>query len=210
MVAIAIFSADPALCRSLAQLPREDPSIVLIGITDNPSELLGLIDKTHADVVLADTPSREQLTSWRVRHDETAFMLLLDMTEMEDGLVLDADAQAILSRSTSRAKIIAAIKAVTGGFVVLEREVLAALHDQPVVPDGPQTGNDVQPARLTRRELEVLAAMANGASNKSIARRLGISFHTVKFHVASILAKLDADTRTEAVAKAAQSGLVML
>jgi len=65
-------------------------------------------------------------------------------------------------------------------------------------------------ARLTRRELEVLVAMADGASNKAIARRLGISFHTAKFHVAAILAKLDADSRTEAVAKAAQLGLVML
>src|SRR6516164_2890694 len=65
-------------------------------------------------------------------------------------------------------------------------------------------------ARLTRRELEVLAAMADGASNKAIVRRLGISFHTAKFHVAAILAKLDADSRTEAVAKAAQLGLVML
>jgi DNA-binding NarL/FixJ family response regulator len=65
-------------------------------------------------------------------------------------------------------------------------------------------------ARLTRRELDVLAAMADGASNKVIARRLGISFHTAKFHVAAILAKLDADSRTEVVAKAAQLGLVML
>jgi len=52
--------------------------------------------------------------------------------------------------------------------------------------------------------------MADGASNKAIARRLGISFHTVKFHVAAILVKLDADSRTEAVAKAAHLGLVML
>jgi DNA-binding NarL/FixJ family response regulator len=65
-------------------------------------------------------------------------------------------------------------------------------------------------APLTPRELEVLAAMADGASNKVIARRLGISFHTAKFHVAAILAKLDADSRTEAVAKAAHLGLVML
>jgi DNA-binding NarL/FixJ family response regulator len=73
--------------------------------------------------------------------------------------------------------------------------------------DGPPLA---EPARLTPRELQVLAAMADGASNKAIARRLGISFHTAKFHVAAILAKLDADSRTEAVAKAAQSGLVML
>ena len=65
-------------------------------------------------------------------------------------------------------------------------------------------------AQLTARELEVLTAMADGATNKAIARRLGISFHTVKFHVAAILEKLDADTRTEAVMKAAQLGIVML
>jgi DNA-binding NarL/FixJ family response regulator len=64
--------------------------------------------------------------------------------------------------------------------------------------------------RLTPRELEVLAAMADGVSNKAIARRLGISFHAGKFHVAAILAKLNADSRTEAVARAAQLGLVML
>jgi len=63
---------------------------------------------------------------------------------------------------------------------------------------------------LTSRELEVLNAMADGASNKAIARRLGISFHTVKFHVAAILEKLDAESRTEAVAEAARLGLVML
>ena|SRR5579871_3812121 len=63
---------------------------------------------------------------------------------------------------------------------------------------------------LTPREIEVLSAMADGASNKAIARRLGISFHTAKFHVATILAKLDADSRTEAVARAAHLGLVML
>jgi len=70
--------------------------------------------------------------------------------------------------------------------------------------------NDAVRARLTPRELEVLAAMADGASNKAIARRLGISFHTAKFHVAAILDKLNADSRTEAVTKAAQLGLVML
>ena len=71
------------------------------------------------------------------------------------------------------------------------------------------TSNDGN-AQLTPRELQVLTAMADGATNKAIARRLGISFHTVKFHVAAILEKLDADTRTEAVMKAAQLGIVML
>jgi DNA-binding CsgD family transcriptional regulator len=61
---------------------------------------------------------------------------------------------------------------------------------------------------LTPRELDVLALIAEGASNKAIARRLGISVHTVKFHIASLLDKLDADGRTEAVAQAARSGAI--
>jgi DNA-binding NarL/FixJ family response regulator len=105
---------------------------------------------------------------------------------------------------------VAAIKAVTNGLVVVPRELLPTLLNSALLADELLDGADAGGARLTARELEVLAAMADGASNKAIARRLGISFHTVKFHVAAILAKLDADSRTEAVARSAQLGLVML
>jgi len=63
---------------------------------------------------------------------------------------------------------------------------------------------------LTARELEVLALLAEGASNKQIGRRLGISAHTAKFHVASLLEKLDAVSRTDAVAHAARLGVINL
>ncbi|RQH12502.1 helix-turn-helix transcriptional regulator [Bradyrhizobium sp. RP6] len=63
---------------------------------------------------------------------------------------------------------------------------------------------------LTQRELDVLALMAEGASNKMIARQLGISVHTVKFHVGSLLHKLDATGRTDAVAHAARRGVIEL
>jgi len=65
-------------------------------------------------------------------------------------------------------------------------------------------------AGLTPRELDVLALLAEGASNKSIARRLGISVHTVKFHVGALIDKLDATGRTEAVAHAARRGVIHL
>jgi DNA-binding CsgD family transcriptional regulator len=61
---------------------------------------------------------------------------------------------------------------------------------------------------LTRRELDVLALLAEGASNKAIARTLGISVHTVKFHIAALFDKLDAEGRTEAVAQAARMGAI--
>ena len=63
---------------------------------------------------------------------------------------------------------------------------------------------------LTPRELEVLTLLAEGASNKMIAHRLGISVHTAKFHVRSLLDKLDAGGRTDAVAHAARLGIIVL
>ena len=67
-----------------------------------------------------------------------------------------------------------------------------------------------QVAALTPREIEVLNLLAEGASNKTIAGRLGISVHTVKFHVGSLLDKLDAAGRTDAVAHAARLGVIQL
>ncbi len=65
-------------------------------------------------------------------------------------------------------------------------------------------------AALTKREFEVLSLMAEGASNKAIARRLGISVHTAKFHVGSLIDKLDASGRTDAVAHAVRLGVIHL
>lgn len=73
--------------------------------------------------------------------------------------------------------------------------------------DGTRPEGDVP---LTPREIEVLALLAEGASNKVIARRLGISVHTAKFHVGSLLDKLDAVGRTDAVAHAARRGVIHL
>jgi DNA-binding NarL/FixJ family response regulator len=70
--------------------------------------------------------------------------------------------------------------------------------------------DDTPGAGLTARELQVLQLLAEGASNKAIARRLGITPHTAKFHVAAIAGKLGASGRTDAVAKAMRLGLVMV
>jgi DNA-binding CsgD family transcriptional regulator len=70
--------------------------------------------------------------------------------------------------------------------------------------------NEAPEVELTPRELDVLALMAEGASNKAIAKQLGISVHTAKFHVGSILDKLDATGRTDAVAHAARRGVIHL
>jgi DNA-binding NarL/FixJ family response regulator len=211
MVAIAIFSADPAMCRSLEQLLREDSALSIAGVVDDPAAISLLIDQNHVNVVLADAPAREQLADWRTRHNQTAFVFFVDGADEEASLeALYAGARAILPRKAKPDDIVTAIKAVTNGLAVLPGDLFLTLLSKASLVGELLDDNDVDRARLTARELEVLAAMADGVSNKAIARRLGISFHTAKFHVAAILAKLDADSRTEAVAKAAQLGLVML
>jgi len=211
MVAIAIFSADPAMRRSLEQLLREDSTLSIVGVVDDPAAISLLIDQNHVNVVLADVPPLEQLTDWRIRHNQTAFVVFVEGADEDDSLdALYAGARAIVPRTAKPDEIITAIKAVTSGLAVLPGELLPALLSGGSLVSELLDDKDPDRVRLTPRELEVLAAMADGISNKAIAGRLGISFHTAKFHVAAILAKLNADSRTEAVARAAQLGLVML
>jgi DNA-binding NarL/FixJ family response regulator len=212
---VAIFSTDPVLRRSLEQMLRADAAVTMVGVADDTSALVTLIEQDCVDAVLADAPG-DQLSVWRTRHERIAFVVLLDGSDPEDGIeALSAGAGAILPRTAGRDEIVAAIEAVAVGLAVLPRALLPSLLDGASLAgfslaDELPDGADAAGVSLTPRELEVLAAMAEGASNKAIARRLAISYHTAKFHVAAILAKLDADSRTEAVARAAQLGLVML
>jgi DNA-binding NarL/FixJ family response regulator len=210
MVAIAIFSPDPVWRGNLERLLRADPAVTIVGLADNPSALRRLLEQSYVDAVLADAPPPDDLSDWRTAHGSTAFVVLLEGNDPQAGVeALAAGAAAILPRTAGRDEIVQAITAAGQGLAMLPRALVTSLLEGDAPEDTPPHGAEAG-ARLTPRELEVLAAMADGASNKAIARRLGISFHTAKFHVAAILAKLDADSRTEAVTRAAQLGLVML
>lgn len=118
--------------------------------------------------------------------------------------ITDERFRGALPREADQRQIDAAIRAVAAGLIVrapARENGFGAMHEN--------EGH----ALLTPRELEVLAALAEGMTNKAIARRLDISLHTVKFHVESLFRKLGARTRTEAVAKAAErrrSEIIML
>lgn len=120
-----------------------------------------------------------------------------------------AGVRALLPRNASPAAILAAIEAAANGMALIDPQELEAL----LAVSAPAQAVDSAAAPavpLTPRELEVLRMMADGAANKEIAWRLGISEHTVKFHVASILGKLDAGSRTEAVTRGLRSGLILI
>jgi DNA-binding NarL/FixJ family response regulator len=209
-VAVAILSTDPSLRGRFERLPQDDPTITIADVVGHASDLMNLIGRKAIDIAVMDDPTHEQLEQWKEAHNKPPLLVLLHAGDSNNAVrALDAGATAILDRSAGRRKIVAAIIAAAAGLVVLEPEHLGVIDDASLAAEQPE-GNGTGQLRLTPRELEVLATMADGASNKAIARRLNISFSTVKFHVASILGKLDADSRTEAVMKAAQSGLVML
>ena len=212
MVAVAIYSADPALRLRLEQLLRAELGYTVASVTNDPATVSRLIEQSRVETVVAHTPSRELLTEWRNRHPATTFVVIAgESDEWETLAALYAGASAILPPWAESTEIATAIDVARRGLALLPRDVLERLLDASS-PTAEESLRDDGASRvsLTPREHQVLAAMADGASNKVIARRLGISLHTVKFHVAAILGKLDADSRTEAVARAAHLGLVML
>ena len=214
MIGVLIFAVDAKLRRTLEQLPQKDSAIAIVRIADDQASLVRLTETSSVDVVLAQTmPPPELLAEWRVRRNAPAWVFFLDPADGRAAAdVLAAGASAILPSSTDLAEIIATIRMVAKGLAVIQRQLLAAaLRSGAGISNGHlQEAHEDHDPRLSKREMAVLTAITDGLSNKEIARRLGISFHTVKFHVASILEKLEVDTRTEAVFKAAQLGIVML
>jgi DNA-binding NarL/FixJ family response regulator len=115
---------------------------------------------------------------------------------------LRAGAHGILSRDASAERLSAASVAVAAGLYAFDEESFTPAVLQPA--PAPEQG------LFTPREREVLDLIADGLSNKLIADRLGISEHTAKFHVRSLMDKLGADTRADLVARAARRGLLVL
>jgi len=125
---------------------------------------------------------------------------------------LQAGASAVLSERADGDILCTAIRAAAQGLTTLSAEFRDHLVDALGSRSALESDAEDEPPaiELTARELQVLRLLAEGASNKSIARRLDITPHTAKFHVASIVAKLGATGRTDAVAKAMRLGLLMI
>ncbi|MFZ0637721.1 MAG: response regulator transcription factor [Candidatus Acidiferrales bacterium] len=170
-----------------------------------------LVEET-ADVVLIDASGEEfesllrnielsELTS------ETAVILLADHPAPRWlAEAVRAGIGAILPSGAAPEQLVAAMQAATAGLFVMNRGQIDSAF--PAASPASQPLELAEP--LTRREREVLQMLASGLGNKEIATRLTISEHTVKFHVASILGKLGAASRTEAVAQGIRHGFVLL
>jgi two-component system, NarL family, response regulator YdfI len=137
---------------------------------------------------------------------ETAVVVLIDQSApVWAGQAMRAGVRGVLSTDADREQLALAIEAAAGGLFVLHPDEVRAGRSS---PDRAVTLEP--PESLTARERQVLQMLASGSGNKEIAARLKISEHTAKFHVASILGKLGASSRTEAVAIGLRRGLILL
>ena len=188
----------------------DEPSeFTIVGDVPGAADLDATFASDPADILLCDAEGSEARDVIRsaVSHDAAIVVLDngADLVQSLSGAALRG--WALLPKEAEREEIRAALHAAASGLVSFDRGAALALLRLPVLAAGPAT---TEIESLTMREKEILQLLAEGLPNKQIAARLGISLHTVKFHVASILAKMGVQSRTEAVTLGVRQGLVTL
>jgi two-component system, NarL family, response regulator YdfI len=166
---------------------------------------------SHPDIILAEISDRSRLSSLIPAAEEAggaALVLLMDDVRRNELLrALSSGVRAVLRRDATPQEIYAALEAAAAGLTTVGPDELDLLLPVAITA-APE--DEAALDALSTREAEVLALMAQGLANKNIADRLHISEHTVKFHVSSILAKLGAASRTEAVTRGLKDGLLVI
>jgi len=210
-----VAAGSPVVRAGLEALLTRSASVAIVAITSGET-LADDIETHEPQVVLYAVDARDEAaptiaTRIALSPDALsrtpAFVLLADApTAAWAAEALRGGARGVLPRDATPDEIIAALEAAAVGLVTLPADLAIGVASASRAARSPTA--PTQP--LTRREVEVLGMLAEGLANKNIAARLGISEHTVKTHVASILTKLDAFSRAEAVAIGARQGLILL
>lgn len=168
---------------------------------------------SQADVILVDAAGLGPSAIQDIAALQIDRPVLAVVKREQAKAALDAGADGVLLESASAVSIEAALQAVHTGLAALDPSLLSAVGTKrdenasttPTADTAVHGGTS-----LTPRESEVIVHLADGLSNKQIAAKLGISEHTAKFHVNSILQKMHAQKRVEAVVRAAQLGILTI
>ncbi|MEZ4521649.1 MAG: response regulator transcription factor [Thermomicrobiales bacterium] len=203
---ILTMAAYPTISYGLRAAVESDPSLSYAG---NISEWQALPDRLadeSVQVILADIDwDADDLLD--IGELAAIPPLLLLAEDVDSGYAaLAAGFRGVLLRESAVEEIMAGIAGLLAGLAVTDPRILAPIRDVPASRERDLA--DVE--ALSPREIEVLDLIARGYPNKAIALELGISEHTVKFHVGSVLTKLDAASRSEAVAIAIRHGMVAI
>jgi two-component system, NarL family, response regulator YdfI len=209
LIRVLISASSPLVKAGIASLLRDYQQLQLI--EEEPDDSVpssgGALADTEADVVIITADDADTTQDAPRRFTGDAPVILLTRGDAPDLRRVARDGvRAVLPLDASGAQIAAAIEAVVAGLAVFDSAAIAQLRDTHPSNDAPR--HLAEP--LTPREIEVLRAMAEGLGNKEIAARLGISENTVKFHVGSVLGKLGAESRTQAVMLGIRHGFVFI
>jgi DNA-binding NarL/FixJ family response regulator len=204
MIELLIMSGSKARQDWLSKSVGAEPDVRVVATAPTFPFLRSLISDRSADILLIDLPADAQadaIRDWLPEFLERTHILLL-IPEADPAifnLIRHGGPGGVIQSDASADQIVQAIRSIASGLTVFDSTVLDKSFD------------DESPAEpLTAREIEVLQLLADGLGNRDIAARLGISEHTIKFHIRSILGKLGAASRTEAVMRGLRSGLIEL
>src|SRR5207245_5940682 len=204
-IRIAVVATSAVRRAGLENIVRSHAEFQLAGSFGAVASLVSFAPSTALDVIIIDSDSIHDVLLEPT--SDAAIVLLTDVSHARSiSRLLRSGVRAILSRESDPDDVLSAIYAAYDGLVLLSTptaESLAAVYgDQPLEVE------DELSEEITSRETDVLRMLAEGLVNKDIAVRLGISEHTVKFHISSILDKLGDSTSTEAVTLGIRRGLI--
>ncbi|MBP7998293.1 MAG: response regulator transcription factor [Chloroflexi bacterium] len=212
LIRILIVDDHPVVRDGLVAILSTQPDFLVVGEAGNGAELLAQVQVTRPHVILLDLemPGVDGVQALRELRTagETCRVIIFTAFDTDERILdaVQAGAMGYLLKGAPRDELFNGVRVVHGGGSLLQPMVAARLLKRMIqTPAAASPGDE-----LTERELEVLRLLVQGKQNKEIAAALIISERTVKFHVSSILNKLNAGNRTEAVAIAAQQGLVEL
>jgi DNA-binding NarL/FixJ family response regulator len=216
VISVFIVAASPQARASLEHLLAER-QLDVAGSFARLDDLAGCLDDTPVDAILVDSTGEpfasflDSVMASGLPSDFTVVLMVEPASLAVSAAALGAGVRAVLPNDISADQLVAALEAARSGLLVLyPAQVSAQLGGNSFAssPTRPPGLEELAEA-LTPRESEVLQMLASGLGNKEIAAKLAISEHTVKFHVASILGKLGASSRTEAVSLGIRRGLVL-
>ena len=211
-IRILVVDDHPVLRDGLVAILSTQAGFEVVGEAETGREAVLLAAELQPDIVMMDLEMPEMdgveaLKQMRDR-DPDVHVIVFTAYDTDDRIVaaLQAGAQGYLLKGAPRDQVFEAIRVVNAGDSLLQPVVASKLLTRMRrSADDPSTAGSVTP-----REMEVIRLLARGFQNKEIAAELGIAQRTAKFHVGSILAKLGAGNRTEAVTIAAKRGMIAL
>jgi NarL family two-component system response regulator YdfI len=210
-ISVLLAAASTVRRAGLEALIKNAPLLKLAGSLQGTVAVAQYVAQLHPDVILLDLENENRESTVpalpRIPNSFPVVALIDEPSADWAAHALRSGVKAILPRDSSMDEILAAIQAAHAGLVLLDSAVTQNLAARvPALASQPTPTLD----DLTPREVEVLRMLAEGLGNREMASRLGISDHTVKFHISSILDKLGASTRTEAVTMGIRMGIILL